>query len=83
VCVVVETGVDAHRSVPLFATQGIRYRYQEVSRDQADENCGLSAADVGEYLEQKAQSPEQKYRPWENKQSLVSKLNAAQQLPSR
>lgn len=80
VCVIVETWDDAHRSLPLWATQGIRHQYQEIVWERAEETGELSVADVEEYLEDEAQGLEQRYRPVSkasgasNSQSLTSKL---------
>ncbi|EAQ83711.1 hypothetical protein CHGG_10115 [Chaetomium globosum CBS 148.51] len=65
ICAIAETWEDAHRSLPLWATQGIRHQHQEVVWEEADANNGgsLSAADVARYLEAEAQSLEQRYRP--------------------
>ncbi|KAH6623091.1 hypothetical protein F5144DRAFT_623147 [Chaetomium tenue] len=65
ICAIAETWDDAHRSLPLWVTQGIRHQHQEVVWEEADANNGgsLSAADVARYLEDEAQSLEQRYRP--------------------
>ncbi|KAK0630434.1 hypothetical protein B0T17DRAFT_589950 [Bombardia bombarda] len=56
-----ETWDEALRSVPLWATQGVRHSCQEIiwQRDEGE----LSATDVQDYLEEEAQSLEQRYRP--------------------
>ncbi|AEO68380.1 uncharacterized protein THITE_2145549 [Thermothielavioides terrestris NRRL 8126] len=89
VCAIAETWDDAHRSLPLWATQGLRHQHQEVVWKRVDA-CGvLSNKDVGKYLEEEAQSLEQRYRPvlgtgeTSNAQSLTARLNAAQGLKSR
>ncbi|KAK3293166.1 uncharacterized protein B0H64DRAFT_327170 [Chaetomium fimeti] len=65
ICAIAETWDDAHRSLPLWATQGIRHQHQEVVWEKADKHSAgtLSPADVASYLEDEAQSLEQRYRP--------------------
>ncbi|KAJ4291237.1 hypothetical protein N0V88_006237 [Collariella sp. IMI 366227] len=89
VCSIAETWDDAHRSLPLWATQGIRHQYQEIVWERADDAGNLSLEDVNEYLEDEAQSLEQRFRPDTGNsdanscQSLTSKLNKATELKSR
>ncbi len=89
VCAIAETWDDAHRSVPLWATQGIRHQHQEVVWDRVSRTGELSVQDIRDYLEEEAQSLEQRYRPASeangttNRQSISSKLIEAEQLESR
>lgn len=86
---IAETWDDARRSVPLWATQGIRHQHQEVAWSRVDETGELRAQDVDSYLENEAQTLEQRYRPLlgtngvEDPESLTSKLEIALQLESR
>ncbi|KAK4182801.1 hypothetical protein QBC35DRAFT_395228 [Podospora australis] len=86
---IAETWDDAYRSLPLWATQGIRHQHQEIVWDRVDKTGELSVKDVQDYLEDEAQSLEQRYLPVSgasgasNPQSLTSKLNAALKLESR
>ena len=63
VCAIVETWDDAHRSLPLWATQGLRHQHQEVVWDQVEKTGELSDQELQDYLEDEAQSLEQRYRP--------------------
>lgn len=89
VCAIAETWDDGQRSIPLWATQGIRHQYQEVVWKRADRNGRLSQKDVQDYLEEEAQSLEQRYRPLSgtdktgSAHSLSSKLEAATRLCTR
>jgi hypothetical protein len=89
VCAIAETWDDAHRSLPLWATQGIRHQHQEVVWDRVDKTGELSVDDAKEYLEDEAQTLEQRYRPISeangasNSQSLTSKLIEATKLDTR
>src|SRR4051812_30941706 len=80
VCDIAETWDDAHRSVPLWATQGIRHQHQEVVWNRVDKTGELSVQDIRHYLEDEAQSLEQRYHPVSrangaaNGQSISSKL---------
>ncbi|KAL2132090.1 hypothetical protein VTI74DRAFT_4243 [Chaetomium olivicolor] len=89
VCSIAETWDDAHRSLPLWATQGIRHQYQEVVWNRADEAGRLSLDDVKDYLENEAQSLKQRFRPSSGSsgetsfQTFTEKLKKAAQLESR
>ncbi|KAK4204643.1 hypothetical protein QBC40DRAFT_345375 [Triangularia verruculosa] len=80
-----ETWDDAHRSVPLWATQGLRHQRQEeiIRRVRGYDNVKLQ--DVKEYLEDEAQTLEKRYRPvtGDQCQSLSSQLEKASTLVSR
>jgi hypothetical protein len=84
-----ETWDDAHRSLPLWATLGIRHQQQEIVWDEVAKAGELSAEHVQEYLEDEAQSLEQRYRPFpeangaSDPQNLTSKLKEAEKLTSR
>ncbi|KAK4120622.1 hypothetical protein N657DRAFT_665989 [Parathielavia appendiculata] len=86
---IVETWDDAHRSIPLWAAQGIRHQQQETVWERVAKDGELSAQHVQDYLENETQSLEQRYRPESeasssiNNQSLTSKLKAATKLTSR
>ncbi|KXX79354.1 hypothetical protein MMYC01_204711 [Madurella mycetomatis] len=88
-CAIVETWDDARRSIPLWATQGIRHQRQEVVWSRIDKTGKLSKQDVRDYLENEAQTLEQRYRPLsgtneaEHPESLTSMLEEALQLESR
>ncbi|KAK4238611.1 hypothetical protein C8A03DRAFT_33363 [Achaetomium macrosporum] len=88
VCAIAETWEDAHRSLPLWATQGIRHQYQEVVWEKVNKTGDLTVKDVQQYLEDEAQSLEQRYRPLAeesgaNAQSVTARLKAALTLESR
>ncbi|KAK4130358.1 hypothetical protein BT67DRAFT_490504 [Trichocladium antarcticum] len=89
VCSIAETWDDANRSLPLWATQGIRHQHQEVVWDRADGAGSLSRKDVQEYLEDEAQSLVQRFRPDTGNsdgstcQRLSYKLSKAAELKSR
>jgi hypothetical protein len=88
VCAIAETWESAHRSLPLWATQGIRHQQQEIVWDEAAKTGELYYRHVRDYLEDEAQSLEQRYRPLSeangaNSQSLMSKLSGATKLASR
>ncbi|GAB1318054.1 ubiquitinyl hydrolase 1 [Madurella fahalii] len=88
-CAITETWDDARRSVPLWATQGIRHQRQEVVWGRLGETGNLSVQDVRDYLENEAQTLEQRYRSRSgingarDPESLTSKLDAAMQLEGR
>ncbi|GAB1314704.1 ubiquitinyl hydrolase 1 [Madurella fahalii] len=56
-----ETWDEAVRSVPLWATQGVRHLGQEAIWQEADEPGGFTTAHVQRYLEPEAASVEQRY----------------------
>jgi hypothetical protein len=63
-----ETCVDLRKSIPLWATQGIRHQRQEtIWRDRVAAESSVqvktSAEDVSRYLEEEAQSLRQRYQP--------------------
>ena len=75
---------DAVRSVPLWATQGLRHQYQEKIWEDTDRRKAFSSADVRRYLEDEAQSLEERYLPRvpgrkdeQSHQDVVAKLNEA------
>ncbi|KAK4101180.1 hypothetical protein N658DRAFT_516062 [Parathielavia hyrcaniae] len=86
---IVETWDDAHRSIPLWAAQGIRHQQQETVWERVAKDGKLSAQHVQDYLEDEPQSLEQRYLPESEtsgsvkSQSLTSKLKAATDLTSR
>ncbi|KAL2261316.1 hypothetical protein VTK26DRAFT_4409 [Humicola hyalothermophila] len=86
---ILETWDDTHRSLPLWATQGLRHQRQEAIWDRADKTGVFSADDVQEYLDDEAQSLEQRYRPLSTSsgrrylQSISAQLNAAMRLETR
>ncbi|KAK4235167.1 hypothetical protein C8A03DRAFT_46641 [Achaetomium macrosporum] len=89
VCAIAETWEDAHRSLPLWAIQGIRHQHQEVIWEKVDETGELTVENVQNYLEDEAQTLEQRYGPLiegrgaNNSQSVAARLNAALKLESR
>ena len=58
-----ETWDKAVRSVPLWATQGVRHERQEAIWKRARDTEGLPAQDASDYLEEEALSLERLYRP--------------------
>ncbi|KAK0710370.1 hypothetical protein B0T21DRAFT_454868 [Apiosordaria backusii] len=81
-----ETWDDAHRSVPLWATQGLRHQRQEQILGRVSGYGNLEVEDVEEYLEDEAQTLEMRYRPASaggQSQSLSSQFEAASTLVSR
>lgn len=60
-----ETHKDTRKSMPLWAAQGKRFEHQRLLWDNARPDLGTSmtAAQASEFLEQEAQTLEQRYRP--------------------
>ncbi len=60
-----ETWDETLRSIPLWATQGIRHQRQSVIWNRAETKDGpvFSASDIEDYMEDEAQTLEQRYRP--------------------
>ncbi|KAL2186630.1 hypothetical protein L209DRAFT_711026 [Thermothelomyces heterothallicus CBS 203.75] len=88
VCAIVETWDDAYRSLPVWATQGLRHQHQELVWERAEDTGELSINDVVDYMEDEAQSLEQRYRPISdgsgtNSQGLTAKLIEASKLEAR
>ncbi|KAK3904432.1 hypothetical protein C8A05DRAFT_13694 [Staphylotrichum tortipilum] len=89
-CAISETWEDAHRSVPLWAAQGLRHQHQEVIWEGLAGKDNISAEHVRGYLEEEAQSLELRYRPLSQTSevgsrlhTITSKLHAAAALDSR
>jgi len=62
--VISETWDETVRSVPLWATQGIRHARQEAIWKRVEGNGGVfSSSDAQEYLEPEAMGLEERYRP--------------------
>lgn len=86
---IVETCDDAHRSLLLWATQGLRHQRQEAIWERTDKAGYFSKADVEEYLDDEAQSLEHRYRPLgkhngsSNVQGISAQLNEAMKLGTR
>jgi hypothetical protein len=88
VSAIAETWDDAASSLPLWTTQGIRHQYQEIVWDRVDRTGELTVSDVEEYLEDEAQTLDQRYRPLAdasggNSQSVTARLSAALKLEVR
>lgn len=86
VCAIAETWEDTRRSLPLWAAQGLQHQHQELVWERAETSNKLSTVDIQDYMEDEAQSLEQRYRPiprGANSQSLVSKLTKAGELSAR
>lgn len=58
-----ETWDEAVRSVPLWATQGVRHERQEAIWHRERDSQGLTVQDATDYLEEEALSLERLYRP--------------------
>ncbi|KAK4175214.1 hypothetical protein QBC36DRAFT_355360 [Triangularia setosa] len=81
-----ETLDDAHRSVPLWATQGLRHQRQQEILSRVGGYDNLKVKDVEEYLEDEAQTLEMRYRAasaGSQSQSLSCQLKEASTLVSR
>ncbi|KAK3305905.1 uncharacterized protein B0T15DRAFT_556437 [Chaetomium strumarium] len=88
VSAIAESWEDAYRSLPLWATQGIRHQYQEIVWSRVDRTGELTVEDVEEYLENEAQTLKQRYDPLAeasggNSQSVSARLRAALKLDAR
>ncbi|KAJ9225449.1 hypothetical protein DTO169C6_2182 [Paecilomyces variotii] len=62
-----ETWIDTTKSVPLWYTQGQRFAKQTTLWDESrtDEAIDMSAEQATDFLEEEAQSLEQRYKPFE------------------
>ncbi|KAK8018742.1 hypothetical protein PG991_007932 [Apiospora marii] len=63
---IAETWADIHRSIPLWASQGLRHQRQEViweDKVNGRASSAISKSDLEDYFEDEGLSLEQRYRP--------------------